>query len=201
MDHEVTRRRVLLRLLGGAAAAACASSAAAGENPPPFGGERHQFTVVRPERMVPPVPITRLDGETATFYAFRNKVVLVNFWATWCPACRTELPSLDRLQQVAGGTDLQVIAVSLDVQGPAVVAPYVRKLNIRHLEIYLDPEGRVVRAANNDNPGVPFGRYGMPISYIVDPAGRIAGYLVGDADWTSDGARRLLAYYAGRRNG
>ncbi|WP_244432004.1 TlpA disulfide reductase family protein [Rhodopseudomonas sp. B29] len=202
MGRDVTRRRVLRRVLGGAATLVGGRAAAAGlDDPPPFGNARYQFTVLRPQRMVPPVPMTRLGGGTVTFDAFRGKVVLVNFWATWCPACRTELPSLDRLQQAAGGRDLQVIAVSLDLQGSAVVAPFLRKLNIRQLEIYLDPEARIARAANDDNPGVPFGRYGMPISYIVDRVGRIAGYLVGDADWTSDGARRLLDYYAGGRNG
>lgn len=151
--------------------------------------------------MVPPIPITRLDGTVATFASFLGKVVLVNFWATWCPACRTELPLLDQLQESVGRKDLQVIAMSMDRGGRATVAPFVRGLNLKHLDIYLDPERRIVRAGDDDNPAIPFGRYGMPISYVIDPAGRIAGYIAGEVDWTSDAARRLLDYYAGRGSG
>jgi thiol-disulfide isomerase/thioredoxin len=174
---------------------------AVSDAPPPFGNSRHQFTILQPLRMVPPLPITRLDGKVATFASFLGKVVLVNFWATWCPACRTELPMLDRLQASAGGKYLQVIAISMDRGGRATVAPFVRSLNVRHLDVYLDPEGRLVRAGDDDNPAIPFGRYGMPISYVIDPAGRIAGYIAGEADWTSDAARRLLDYYGGRVSG
>lgn len=170
------------------------------DSPPPFGNSRHQFTILQPARMVPPVPLTGLDGTVATFGSFRGKVVLVNFWATWCPACRTELPLLDQLQ-ASVGTDVRVIAISMDRGGRATVAPFVKNLGLRHLGIYLDPEGRIVRAAGDDNPAIPFGRYGMPISYVIDPDGRMAGYVAGEADWSSDAARRLLDYYGGRGAG
>ena len=206
--RPMARRAVLGGVLGAVAAAAVPpvraftlSELALSEGPPLFATARHQFTILQPARMVPPVPITRLDGSTTTFDSFRGKVVLVNFWATWCPACRTELPLLDRLQQSAGGKDLQVIAISLDRGGSATVAPFVRDLKLRHLGIYLDPEGRIARAGNDDNAAIPFARFGMPISYVIDPAGRIAGYVAGEADWTSDAARNLLGYYAARDRG
>lgn len=63
---------------------------------------------------------------------------------------------LDKSQASAGGKDLHVIAISMDRGGRATVAPFVRSLNMRHLEIYLDPEGRIVRAGDDDNPGIPF---------------------------------------------
>jgi thiol-disulfide isomerase/thioredoxin len=196
------RRAVLARISAVIASLVLPGPAlAVSDAPPPFGNSRHQFTILQPLRMVPPIPITRLDGTVATFASFLGKVVLVNFWATWCPACRTELPMLDRLQASAGGKDLQVIAISMDRGGRATVAPFVRSLNVRHLDIYLDPEGRIVRAGDDDNPAIPFGRYGMPISYVIDPAGRIAGYIAGEADWTSDAARRLLDYYGRRVSG
>jgi thiol-disulfide isomerase/thioredoxin len=196
------RRAVLARISAVMASLVLPGPAlAVSDAPPPFGNSRHQFTILQPLRMAPPIPITRLDGTVATFASFLGKVVLVNFWATWCPACRTELPMLDRLQASAGGKDLQVIAISMDRGGRATVAPFVRSLNVRHLDIYLDPEGRIVRAGDDDNPAIPFGRYGMPISYVIDPAGRIAGYIAGEADWTSDAARRLLDYYGRRVSG
>jgi thiol-disulfide isomerase/thioredoxin len=207
-DRPMARRAVLGGVLEALAAAAvpsfpalARSELALSEGPPLFATARHQFTILQPARIVPPVPITRLDGSTTTFDSFRGKVVLVNFWATWCPACRIELPLLDQLQQTAGGKDLQVIAISLDRGGGPTVAPFVRDLKLRHVGIYLDPEGRIARAGNDDNPAIPFGRFGMPISYVIDPAGRMAGYLAGEADWMSDAARNLLGYYATRGSG
>jgi thiol-disulfide isomerase/thioredoxin len=199
---HVGRRAVLGGISAALASAVQACPAlAVSDTPPPFGTSRHQFTILQPARIVPPIPITRLDGAVATFASFLGKVVLVNFWATWCPACRTELPFLDRLQESAGHKNLLVIAISIDRGARATVAPFVRALNLRHLDVYLDPEGRIVRAGGDDNAAVPFGRYGMPISYVIDPAGRIAGYIAGEADWTSNAARQLLDYYASSGSG
>jgi len=74
------------------------------------------------------------------------------------------------------------------------VQPYVRALGIKKLAIYLDPDQRLARPAGS-SASAPFALYGMPISYVIDRAGRIAGYLVGDADWTSAAARALLDFF------
>jgi len=194
---DLARRTVLGGVLGALATAAAPSlpAFALSDGPPPFGTARHQFTILRPARMVPPIPLMRLDGTTATFASFRGKVVLVNFWATWCPACRIELPMLERLQESVGRKNLEIVAISLDREGRAVVAPFLRQLNIRKLQIYLDPDSRVARNGSNDQSTAPFQLYGMPISYIVGPAGGIEGYMTGEADWSSDEAAQLLSYY------
>lgn len=195
--HGVARRAVLGGLLGMASSVMVPPGRAQARTngPPPFGTARSQFTLLAPVKTVPSLPLTRLDGATANFAAFRGKTVLVNFWATWCAACRVELPILDRLQQTLGRKNLQVVAISLDRNGRPAVMPFVQKLKLRHLEVYLDPDGRV-GSVGNDNAAAPFPIYGMPISYIVGPTGRIEGYVTGEADWSSDDARNLLDYYA-----
>lgn len=195
--HGVARRAVLGGLLGVASSVMMPPGRAQARTngPPPFGTARSQFTLLAPVKTVPSLPLTRLDGATANFAAFRGKTVLVNFWATWCAACRVELPILDRLQQTLGRKNLQVVAISLDRNGRPAVMPFVQKLKLRHLEVYLDPDGRV-GSVGNDNAAAPFPIYGMPISYIVGPTGRIEGYVTGEADWSSDDARNLLDYYA-----
>ncbi len=84
-----------------------------------FGGARHQFTLLRPVRTVPPVSLMRVNGSAIDFASLRGKVVLVNFWATWCPACRSELPALERLQIAMGGAGFEVVAISVDRDGAA----------------------------------------------------------------------------------
>jgi thiol-disulfide isomerase/thioredoxin len=188
------RRTVLAGMMGAAASLALPGRAKAG-GPPPFATVRHQFTEVRGARPVPAVPIPRLGKGTLDLTSLRGKVVLVNFWATWCPACRTELPILDRLAR-GGRADLAVVAITTD-RDRSLVAPFVRKLNLRHLAIGFDPGGLVARAGASDGVDTPFALYGMPISFLLGVTGQVEGYITGEADWTSQEASRLFDYYAG----
>jgi thiol-disulfide isomerase/thioredoxin len=188
----------VIRCIAGAAALTAPRSSAANErpnNPPRFDAAGYQFTILRPARIVPSIRLTRLDGSTRDLTTLRGKVVLLNFWATWCAACRTELPILDRLQATMADTGLQVIAVSVDRGGRKVVEPYVRALNVRHVQIYLDPDGLLAYSDKENRMQAPFALYGMPISYAIDSAGRIVGYMPGAADWTSKAGQDLLRYY------
>lgn len=127
-----------------------------------------------------------------SFSRFRGKTVLLNFWATWCPPCRREIPLLERLAQPHGRQDLQVLAVAMDRDGRSIVQSYLNKLGIRHLDVFLDP----LEAVATSNPAkvgqVPFVLYGMPVSYLIDHDGVVIGYFPGEADWTSEPAQRLL---------
>lgn len=195
--HAVTRRIVLGGMLGAVSSVAVPSryAHARTNDPPAFGTARSQFTLLDPVNIVPSMQLKPVDGSTANFAAFRGKVLLVNFWATWCAACKVELPILDRLQETVGRKTLQVAAISLDRNGGSAVMPFAQKLKLQHLDIYLDPEGRI-GSLGNDNARAPFPIYGMPISYVIGPTGRIEGYVTGEADWLSNDARNLLSYYA-----
>jgi thiol-disulfide isomerase/thioredoxin len=111
---------------------------------------------------------------------FRGRVLLVNFWATWCAPCRDEMPALDRLQARLGGVDFQVLAVAEDRGGLADVEPYFAELGIRHLAPYLDPGLGLARA---------FGVVGLPTTVLIDHRGMVVARMVGGADW--DGADAL----------
>ena len=191
-----TRRAVVAGLIGAGTAFAMPTTpvhAAAG-GPPPFGTLRHQFTLIQGARPVPPVAIPALAGGALDLTSFKGKIVLVNFWATWCAACRTELPMLDRLA-ASGRGDLAVVAVSTD-RNRALVPPFIKQLKLRRLAIGFDPGGLVSRvdAAEVDTP---FALYGMPISFLIGITGQVEGYMTGEADWLSAEASRLFDYYAG----
>jgi thiol-disulfide isomerase/thioredoxin len=125
--------------------------------------------------------------------ALPGNVLLINFWATWCEACRTDLPLLERFHEAVRGR-VNVVAVSSDKANREKVRVYLEKLSIRRLPVYLDPDGRL--ASSSSDSLAPMRLYGMPITYLVTPYGRIAGYISGPVDWLSDDAQRLLAYYA-----
>ena len=200
VDYRLARRKVFGGILGAFTTAIAPSFIvnAQPDWPPPFGTSRHQFTILRPATIVPPARLTRVDGAAVDFASFRGRVVLVNFWATWCAACRTELPILDRLQEATGHKNLEVVAISVDRNGRSTIAPFLRQLNIRHLGIYLDPDNRI-GGTDDNNTNAPFQIYGMPITYIIGAAGQIEGYMIGEADWSSGEAGNLLRYYSQSR--
>ena len=165
------------------------SLAKSDNDPPVFRTYDSQFTRIRPLRQAPLTPILTADGGVLNLSRFQGKVVLLNFWATWCPPCIREMPSLDRLQAELGGDTFTVVVLSIDRLGLDVVAPFFKRLGLKNLTIYLDPKSTA---------GNAFGLYGLPISYIIDHEGLVMGYLVGAAEWDSVEARSLLNYYIGR---
>ena len=78
----------------------------------------------------PPFSFTTLDGREGTLDSLRGKVVLVNFWATWCPPCRQELPDLVDIQSEFGGERFTVLGVSLDQTGPSTVRRFAQEMNL-----------------------------------------------------------------------
>lgn len=153
---------------------------------PPLQGEFRDFTLL--DQPVPAPQARFFDGQELPVELgdFRGRVVLVNLWATWCPPCVHEMPSLDRLQGALGGEGLAVLAVSVDRKGLAIVKPFLRDLAVRHLEPYVDPNGTLAAA---------FGMTAVPTSYLIDARGRLVGAMEGSAPWDSPEAKALLRHY------
>ncbi|MFQ5985052.1 MAG: TlpA family protein disulfide reductase, partial [Alphaproteobacteria bacterium] len=114
---------------------------------------------------------------------FRGKVVLLNFWATWCPPCRREMPTLDRLQAELGGPDFEVVALSVDRGGGPQVEAFFEQLNLTNLKLYVDPTMRSVQA---------FRVVGLPTTVLLDRRGYELGRVVGPAEWDSPAAIALV---------
>ncbi len=194
-DRCPQRRRVVFGLVGALASIATKASASAQESDiPGFRSGRFQFTILRPQQLLPSIRLFQLDGKTTDLSSLRGRPILLNFWATWCPACRTELPILDRLQEETRHTGLQVIAVSEDRADRAIVERFINKLKIRNLSIYRDPSGYVAFNDPANSRNAPFALYGMPITYAIAASGSIVGYMPGAADWTSTAATGLIEY-------
>ncbi len=192
---RVTRRAAMAAVLGAAALPAIGGRVRAqGEDRPPvFRAAKHQFVVVRPSKQLPAVLLADMTGRPAQIAPVPGKVLLVNIWASWCDACRTDLPLLERFHKTASH-QAAVAAVSIDTDERRRVKSYLDKLSIRSLPVYLDPEGKL--AGNAAKGTAPLLIYGMPLTYLITPSGRIAGYMAGVADWLAPDAQKLLAYYA-----
>jgi len=109
-----------------------------------------------------------------TLSDFRGKVVLVNFWATWCPPCQAELPSLIAMQDRVRAKGVMVLGVSIDVDENAYHR-FLKERNVNFMTV-LDPEQKVATM---------YGTTGWPETYIVDRDGVLRRKIVGPIDWNS----------------
>lgn len=104
-----------------------------------------------------------VDGKVVKSSSFRGKAMLVTFFATWCPPCRQEIPTLKKLQEEYGDKGFSVIGLSVDEGGPRVVAKLVQKEAINYPVLMAD------RATANDFGGIA----GIPTSFLVNRKGNV----------------------------
>lgn len=162
------RRQVL------AAAAACCAPAAHAAS----GYEWRPWDARKP---VPRLDLARAGGGRWRLAEQRGRVVVANFWATWCEPCRDEMPSLARLAAREAPRGLQVVAVNYR-EPTAKAEGFMSSLGLQ-LPVLLDSDGE---AAVAWTPRI------FPSTVLIDRRGRPAGVLVGEIDWTGDAAQRLL---------
>jgi len=121
----------------------------------------------------PGFTLQNLNGSPVNLGDFRGKVVLLNFWASWCGPCKKEIPALKRLYQVRKGPDFEILAVSLDRTAGDKVASFVNA-NQMEFPILLNPDGDIG------------GRYwvrGIPTSFLLDKKGIVKWKVVGGREW------------------
>ena len=128
---------------------------------------------VREGDSAPDFSLKDLSGRETKLSDYRGKVVVVNFWATWCPPCRSEIPSIARMNAAMAGTPFQLLTVSIDEGGKEPVEALFRNMNVRFPTL-LDPSGKV---------GKRYGITGVPETFIVTPKGVVAKKVIGPLEW------------------
>jgi thiol-disulfide isomerase/thioredoxin len=136
----------------------------------------------------PAFALTSLAGETRARQDYRGRVVLLNFWASWCPPCREEFPSLQRLQQALGGRDFTVLAIAV-ADSEAAVNGFLEGRR-PGFDVLLDDERKTAadyRAA------------GVPVTYLLDREGRLLAGKTGPQNWDSPQMQRLIRHFINPR--
>ncbi len=123
--------------------------------------------------VAPDFSVMDLRGQAVRLSAFRGRVVLLNLWATWCPPCREEMPSMEQLYHRLKDQDFALLAVSQDEEGKRAVAPYVED-NKFTFPVLLDPEHQV---------GDRYEVTGYPETFLIDRNGRVVEHVIGPRNW------------------
>jgi len=171
MRRALTHSRNAL-LAAALLAAASSATAAGGEMKPWKGGA------------TPPLALRDLSGKEHRLADYRGKVIVLNFWATWCEPCREEMPSMQRLQDKLAGKPFAILAVDFG-EGAPRINDFLKKVPVR-LRVLLD---RDISVANAWRVKV------LPTTFVLDPGQRIRYSVVGDLEWDSpavEGAIRKL---------
>jgi thiol-disulfide isomerase/thioredoxin len=123
----------------------------------------------------PSLVLKDMRGVTHDLADYRGKVVLVNFWATWCEPCRDEMPSMQQLKQKLAGRPFEVLAINL-AESENKVDDFLRRFPL-DFTIMLDRNGEARRAWKVKV---------LPTSFVVAPDGSVRYGVIGDLDWTDD---------------
>jgi peroxiredoxin len=132
----------------------------------------------------PAFSLATLDGRRAALADYRDKLVILNFWATWCVPCTDEMPALEALWKDYRERGIVVLGVSVDRGAPRpLIEPYVRNLALT-FPILLDPDSKTATAWRVT---------ALPATFVVKPGGEVAGNAVGARDWRSEPMQALLS--------
>jgi peroxiredoxin len=125
-----------------------------------------------------------LKGDRIRLSDYRGRVVFLNIWATWCPPCREEMPSMELLYQALKRREFEMLAVSIDQGGEKAVRPFAANYGLT-FPVLLDPEKKTYQL---------YGLTGVPETFIIDRTGMIIQKIIGPQDWIN---RNWLNYFEG----
>lgn len=175
MSHNTHSRHVKKAILPSLALVlAVFTMSSAWSGPAPEG-----YEAIDPPLPVPTVPYYDADGTPQFLESQKGRLLVVNFWATWCAPCVAEMPALDRLQARATAEDLPitVLALSIDRQGAPLVKKFYATNKINNLPVAIDRKSAI---------GKEMGVRNIPTTIIIDAKGRQIGRMLGVHEWDGD---------------
>ncbi len=134
----------------------------------------------------PDFTLRDLDGKEYRLSEFRGKVVFLNFWATWCPPCRSEIPSLNMLNEKLKGDSFIMMGISIDRDEPEKIRSFSREFGINFIILH-DRDGKVSYNL--------YGITGVPETIIIDKKGKVVMKIIGARDWTSEEITKEIEKY------
>jgi len=144
--------------------------------------EKMGIVAPKSSKMAPGFKLNNIRGGTTELSDFKGKVVLINFWATWCAACVEEMESMQNLYNDLKKKDVEIVAISIDRWNEDRIIDYADKKNL-NFHILRDPDQKVRKQ---------YYIMGLPTSYLIDGDGKIRGYVSGARTWDSLTSKNTL---------
>ncbi|APG27148.1 hypothetical protein A7E78_04435 [Syntrophotalea acetylenivorans] len=132
--------------------------------------------------VAPDFQLEDTKGNRVSLSDLRGKVVMVNFWAAWCPPCKEEMPSMEKLNKIMAGEDFVMLAINTEKDGRSTV-PVFLKNNPHDFTVLYDDKGTVQQQ---------YGVYRFPESFIIRKDGTVDKKVIGAIDWAS---QKTIAYF------
>ena len=142
-----------------------------------------ELDLIKPSRqkLAEDFTLSTSKGTKVKLSDYRGKIVFMNFWATWCPPCREEMPAMQRLWQQQKDNGLVILAISLD-SDPSIVPGFVKNHGFT-FPVLVDPKMSTANA---------YGVRALPSSFIIDRQGNMAALALGPRTWDNDAANSLV---------
>jgi peroxiredoxin len=159
-------------------------------SPAQAGGSRPETkaTAVSEGTLAPDFALKNLQGKTVDLASYRGQVVLVNFWATWCPPCLEEMPSMEKLQALMAGEKFVMLAINVEEDGEDNVLHFLKK-HPHTFPILLDTEAEVQAR---------YGVYRFPETFVIGKDGVITDHIIGAIDWAAEDTVKYFKTLVGR---
>ena len=141
-----------------------------------------QLQQIKEHPQAPDFTLPDPAGKPRSLKEYRGKVVMLAFWASWCPYCREELPAMERLYREFKGKGLEIVGINIKDKRDEALA-LVKKNQLTY-PVLMDPEGEI---------GLLYGAFSTPTVYLIDRKGAVLARMWGPAGWYSPEARKLIA--------
>ncbi|MFQ5803334.1 MAG: peroxiredoxin family protein [Candidatus Methylomirabilales bacterium] len=141
-----------------------------------------QHSAPEVDHVAPDFTLPDLDGNETSLSTYKGRVVLLNFWATWCPPCRLEMPTMEKAYRKYRDKGFEVVAVSVDAGPKSAVRSFFEEFGLS-FQVLLDPDMETLRA---------FRGFSLPMTVVIDRQGVIRSRELGYRDWTDTESTKLL---------
>jgi thiol-disulfide isomerase/thioredoxin len=145
-------------------------------------GELRKFVFSKTAKPLPNPLILDAD-ENVTEIGYKEGILVINFWATWCVPCKKEMPSLNTLAQKMKHHDFQIITVASGRNSKEAIDAFFNDYNLVNLSKYRDPKGKMA---------IEYGVTALPTTVVIDPSGLEIGRIIGDIDWDTANVRAFF---------